>query len=495
MTSRAILKALAAAVLIVPLMAAAAFGLLTLSVATADHADIARAIAGALPEELGFPVIDQRRNGWREGFFPECAGLSLLLGEASAASSAAAVIRSETLLPPPERTICADLQAVLRGAPEDVTWFTYARYWHGSLLLHRGVLSVSDYGALQSVAFVAVGLAMVLLWAALAWRVGWAPASAIGVTLALLMDVVAVGLLPMQAVSVAAMLGCAAAFAAWAAPRDGAAVLAAAGVAGAAYNFFDFFCNPECLAALCAWAWAACGLVRGDRRTLFGVLCVFAAVLGGYALFWAAKWGIAAGYAAAAGDTLYLFSGGDAERWGPGTAGWFPGLAAGSVIGQAFDAWWKGGVAVAVGGVVLLCGMRAAAWRGSGGLVPLSERPPPLTPRRKGEGDAFRPETLPPYENRQTTLFPSPLRGGVRGGGRAEARKRLHTASGGSRSIVLLLPIALAWVGIEAISGHTVVHTAITFRIVPVTLALLLASALVLQMTSFSRKAAMSAAE
>ena len=160
--------------LILPLLAAGAFAVLAWSTAQADHRAIAAAIKAAPPVELGVPAIDQYRRGFREGFFPECAGLSLLLRE-DAAAPAASAIRSETILPPPDTTICRELLRAFADA-DAVTWFTYARYWHGSLLLHRAVLSFGSYALLQAVAAVLVGAGLVLLFAALARTAGVLPA-------------------------------------------------------------------------------------------------------------------------------------------------------------------------------------------------------------------------------------------------------------------------------------------------------------------------------
>ena len=50
--------------------------------------------------------------------------------------------------------------------------------------------------------------------------------------------------------------------------------------------------------------------------------------------------------------------------------------------------------------------------------------PPPLTPPHKGEGNfaaASQPQTLAIYDETVASMFPSPLWGGVRGGGEAGA--------------------------------------------------------------------------
>lgn len=430
MTFRDVLTALGAAVLILPLMAAIALGLLVHSATTADHAAIAQALGAAAKADLGLPTIDQRRNGFVEGYFSDCIGASLMLREASAPSPLAAVIRSETILPSPDRTVCAELQLVLEGKGENTAWFTYARYWHGSLLLHRAVLSGGDHARLLSISASLVGATLLLLFGALAWRVGWLPALVVTAAMALLSDTVAVGGVPMLAVSVAALFACAAAFAVVGARLDGPGALIAAGVAGAAYNFFDFLCNPECLAMLCAWTWAARGVVQGRRRPLLDIALVFAAVLAGYGAFWAVKWVIAA-FHAIGGSELYLFSVGDVDRWGPSHGAWAPVQAVGAILAQTFDAWWKAGIALALVAATVLA-------------VRLRGRPMPDMARS---------------------------------------------------SATLALPIVLGWLVIEAIAGHTLAHPAITFRIVPLSLGMILASALILsQIAPLSRKAAISPA-
>ncbi|MCC6919401.1 MAG: hypothetical protein IT548_09360 [Alphaproteobacteria bacterium] len=428
MTFRDLLSAAWRLALVLPLLAAAAFGLLAGATALADHATIGRAIRAAPPVELGVPAIDQYRRGFREGFFPECAGLSLLLREDEAAPLAS-VIRSETILPPPDTTICREL---LRAFADEgaVTWFTYARYWHGSLLLHRAVLSFGGYAALQAIAAGLVAGGLVLLFAALARRVGVVAAGLAVGTFALLGDAVAVGAVPMQAVSVTALAGAAAAFAQGGAGRGNAGVLVAAGLAGAAYNFFDFFCNPDVLAALCAWIFAAVRLKRGAAVRPFDIALVFGAVIAGYGAFWALKWGLALGYAAGGGE-VYLFSAGDAERWGPQGGGWLPGRASAAIVAATFDAWWKGGLAVVLAGIAWLA-VRHAGWR----------------------------------------------------------------ASAGATFALLLIPALLGFAGVEALAGHTLAHTALTFRLVPLAIGLGLASlVLAAQITPLSRKAAISPAE
>lgn len=344
MTFRDLWTAAAVGALLLIVMAAAAFGALTLSLAAADHPAIRAAIAATPAEDLGAPAIDRWRLGFLEGYFPECADLSLLLHEDATPNPAAAAIRAETIIPPPTTTICRELQRAL-GDEDSVAWFTYARYWHGALLLHRAVLSVWSYATLQAIAAGLVLLAGSVLFAALAWRVSPAAAAVLILPLALLSDALAIGGLPVQAVSFTALLAVAAAFAAFGATRTGAAALVAAALAGAAYNFFDFFCNPECLAALCAWSWAAAARVRGERRAMRGTALMFAAVLGGYVAFWALKWAIATGYGLAGGE-VYLFNVGDFERWTP--PGWMPGRAWAAVLMRTFDAWWKSAIGIVV---------------------------------------------------------------------------------------------------------------------------------------------------
>jgi hypothetical protein len=272
------------------------------------------------------------------------------------------------------------------------------------------VLSTGTYDDLQAVTARLVWGALALLFAVMIGRVGFWPALVLTLAIGTLTDTVAVGQLPMQAVSFAVMLAGGAAFMLVAARWRGVALLVAAGLAGALYNFFDFFCNPECLAAICAWGWAASAWRDGRPIRLLDVCLVFAAVMAGYTAFWAAKWGVAAAYSLLGGK-VYLFNGGDLTRWTP-VHGWIPGAALVSSFAVTFAHWWKAAIALALAVGVFLSA-------------------------------------------------------------------RHITKTGVKLSFALAVPLMLGFLFNEAVAEHTLAHPGMSYRIVPLSLALLLASVLI----------------
>ena len=339
-------------------LAAAGFGFIVWTIAAADHDAIRAALIAAPEADLGVPDLERRIDGFAQGYFPECAGLAILAREDVWPSPAYAAVRADTILPNGNAEMCVRLQRALRGA-DDGTWFTYARYWHGSLTLHRLVLSAYDYATLKAVTgalLVGMGLLMGL---ALAWRVS--PAAALAVTFAALAltDARAVAGLPVQGTGFAALFLAVALFAATGARRTGRAALVAAAVSGGVLNFFDFLYTPAAFAMLNAWVWLAAARPDEPPRSAKDGLHVFAASLAGYGAFWALKWAIA-GATDPTFHEIFVFGSNEFTRWGPGNSGYFPFAATLAVVAQAFDAWWKGGLAAAI----VLAAFAAARARG-----------------------------------------------------------------------------------------------------------------------------------
>ena len=425
MTLRDLPRAVLIGVPVLILLAAAAFWLTVSTIRATDTWALKAAIMQADPADLGMPGLERRVMGFHEGFFPECVGLTILLREPSWPDAEDSAVRADAVMPAQGRTVCQDLQKVIEDQ-DSVSWFTYARYWHGALNLHRVVLSQASYATLQQITRGLIAAALLALTGALAWRFGVWPGLAAGLVLMVLTDAIAIGALPILGVSVAALFGCAAAFVALAPGWRPVWVLVAAGLAGAVYNFFDFLCNPETLACLCAWAWMAARVKRGERAGVWPMLAIFAAVIGGYVGFWAMKWAVAVIYDLTGGD-IYIFNAGEFTRWsGPAVGAWFPGAAMLAIIGAAADTWWK------------------------------------------------------------ILSIAAVLAGTLAAGGRALHRPAYW---------VMLSPLLVAMLLLEAKGGHTMAHTAITFRFVPVALALMLASALIMrrQMISESRNVSISA--
>ena len=313
MTPSSILRALPRAAVLLIALAAAGFALIVWTIEGADHAAIRAALTAAPAQDLGVPELERRIAGFEQGYFPDCAGLAILTREDAWPNAAYAALRSDTILPRGNAEMCLRLQKALRGA-DDGPWFTYARYWHGALVVHRLVLGGgADYPALQGVAAALLGVAALLMGVALAWRIG--PAAALALTLA------------------AVLL------------TDARAVAAA--VSGGLLNFFDFLYTPAAFAMLNAWVWLAAARPDEAPRSARDGLYVFAASLGGYGAFWAVKWALAIS-TDPTGQTIFVFGANEFTRWGPGNGGYFPFAATAKIVAQTFDDWWKGGLAAAI---------------------------------------------------------------------------------------------------------------------------------------------------
>lgn len=340
MTFREMFRAALAAAALLLVMAAAGLGLLRASLTSADHGAIRAALAAAPASDLGLPRLLGRRDGFLINHYSDCVGLSILLREsawlAMDVDPVLPAIRADAILPDGAGTMCLRLRDAM--ADEDaVAWFTYARYWHGGLMVHRAVLSEAGYDALKLTARLLVGAGMLALLLALGWRVGGVAAAALLAPVAALTDLRAIGEVPLQAVCMAAMLLAAAAFVSFGAARRGWGALLAAALCGGALNFFDFLYNPSSFAMVCAWSWLAAGLMAGERRPALGALLVFLAAIGGYGGMWALKW-IAAFAADPAGTQIFVFGVGDFTRWGPVAT---PLAATAGVWAAAMDEGWK----------------------------------------------------------------------------------------------------------------------------------------------------------
>lgn len=352
MTFRDLWRAALIGAVILCALAALALGVLGLSVDSADHAAIRRALAEAPPQELGVPLLKRPVRGFEAGYFPDCAGLAILSREDRWPSAFVAAVRADTILPNGIEEMCQRVQTELHGGDAG-TWFTYARYWHGALLLHRAVLSGGSYADLQMAATAVVALALALLFATTAWRIGVVPAMLLVLSLALLTDARTVIDLPVQAVGFAAMLLAVAGFTAFGAGRTGAEALVAAAVTGAVLNFFDFLYTPAAFAMLNAWVWLAAARTDGAPRRAWDGLMVFGASLGGYAAFWALKWAIAFGFDPS-GSQIFIFGSNEFTRWGPATGATWPLKASGMAVAATFDIWWKIATAAALMGAALV---------------------------------------------------------------------------------------------------------------------------------------------
>ncbi len=413
MTFRDVFSAAALAAVFLVVLAVAGLAALRASVGSADHAAIRAALVAAPDADLGLPKLLVVEDGFRVNRYSECVGLSILLRESDWLAMADVdpvlpAIRADAILPDGTGTMCLRLNDALADEG-NVTWFTYARYWHGSLMLHRAVLSGGDYATLKLVAKLLLAGAALALLMALSARFGIVPALALVAPPAFLTDARVIGELPLQATCMTAMVLAMAGFVAFGARRRGMGALLAAALAGGALNFFDFLYNPSSFAMICAWSWLAAGAVENEKRPLGGALLVFLAALGGYGGMWALKW-VAAFAADPSGTQIFVFGVGEFTRWGPVTA---PLAATVKVWSSALDAGWK----IAVGAGLVGLGFAAALARGAA------------------------------------------MRGGV-----------------WPAALRLMTPILPAYAVIELMSGHTTAHPEFTFRIVPWTIAIVLAS-------------------
>lgn len=434
MNVRDVLRAAALAAVLLVVMAAAGLAALRTSVASADHVAIRAALAAAAPADMGLPRLIGRRDGFVVNHYSECVGLSILLRERDwlAMADVDAVIpaiRADAILPDGTGTMCLLLQDALRDEGA-VRWFTYARYWHGALMMHRAVLSAADYNTLKIAARALLALSALLLTLVLMRRVGPAAALALILPVVLLSDIRAIGDLPLQAMCMVALLLALAAFVAFGAARAGWGALLAAALTGGALNFFDFLYNPSSFAMVCAWSWLAAGWVNHERRSPLGAGLVFLAAMGGYGGMWMLKW-LAAFAADPGGTQIFVFGVGEFTRWGPVE---MPLAASARLWASAFESGWKIAVGLALVGLAFIAAQA-------------SRRGPEGPARWKG-------------------------------------------------ALWLMTPILPAWLVIELMSGHTMAHPEFTFRIVPWTIGVALASLVVASRYTApeARKAAISPA-
>lgn len=312
------------------------------SFSLSDHARVAQAMRDADPVVLG------AREGGRfaVNYFPECVAVALLLREASR-SDAAAPFRAEAILPPEGERICDTVRRALNGEA-DMPWFTYARYWHGYLTVHRAVLSHAGYETLRWGTGLAAMLSTLVFFVAFLRRVGPTAAICAALPVLALLDWSSLMLLPTHAIALSALFGAAAWFASGAAQRTPQGQLIAAAMAGAIYQFFDFLYHPALLALLVSFTAAAA--VEERQRLAVGFWC-FAAALGGYGALWSGKWVLALGLMAQ-GETIFLFTGGDFGRWAAGAI--WPGEATAQLTAFAFGAQPFTALAMILAGIAIV---------------------------------------------------------------------------------------------------------------------------------------------
>jgi len=245
--------------------------------------------------------------------FSECIGLSVSVNETE--GGLLSVLQSKAILWQPPTEICQSLSNHLAG--EEVSWFTYSRYWHGYRIVNQAVLSFYSFETLQ--AFCLAGLMLSLA----IWAFAQAQVSGIGIAIAsaiallVCTDLAPSYLVPTHAVSLTSLLLLSAGVAFMSKSMDFARLLPFCFIAGAIYNFFDFLYNPDLLIFLIGATVAlnAVGQFEDWRKLAARVFEAQLMVLVGYLAMWMAKWTI---------TTILLldfFPVQDIGRWLPGGSG------------------------------------------------------------------------------------------------------------------------------------------------------------------------------
>lgn len=344
----------ALALLMIPI-AAIALGLQLLSHAVTDDATVRSNIATSLASGEVFDLADPESGNER---FSECMALSILAHEAGK-PDLRATLAMEALKWDGATPLCKSLGRALadEGA---VQWFSYSRYWHGSLTMQRLWLDGHGYASLMALTHFLALASLAAFGLALAWRVsGVAAAVTVGLGY-FLSDLAFASHLPTQGISLAALFGGVAVFLVLPRRWNSESLGLAAFAVGTAYNYFDFLYNPGLLAGLLGWSVVLTGIGSTKPVDLaWRAGGITAMALTGYIAMWAAKWLLCCLYMAGSFDFFAILGPSNAMHWAlGGEAGVWPLEAIWILTGAAFRAWWSGPVALAAIALAL-----AAVWQ------------------------------------------------------------------------------------------------------------------------------------
>jgi hypothetical protein len=196
------------------------------------------------------------------------------------------------------RTPCDALhQAVAAAdADPDIVWLPYDRYWHGYRVVLDPLTALLPWRQAQFAVLallIACGVYFVRAAAAL---LGWPAAVVLTLPMIVMTDLPSIWTTMQAALATGFILG----GSGWMADRirTGGDLLLPAAVTGAVFNYLDFMINPPWQPMLIAFFVIAGG---AGFRQMAAVLTSWAA---GYAMTWAAKWGIAVLYG---GDWSYIW--------------------------------------------------------------------------------------------------------------------------------------------------------------------------------------------
>jgi hypothetical protein len=249
--------------------------------------------------------------GTRQTHFSECIAFSIL-ANSQVEGGFSRIIRMESNYWTPPQTICSTfLEAALDPARKQ--WFSYARYWHGYLILHKPILSYLDYRSFLKIINALFVIVLVVFALVISTRFGLLPVLALLTVFLLLSPGLWSWFNPTVAISFSTLLlGCT--YFSRFGPEQGMRdAVGAATVAGVAFNFFDFLYFPALLAAMICWL-ATIHQVRSrstpiDWRPLVLALISIAAYLG----MWMLKWWISFTWSFL--EPVQLPNTGDFSRW------------------------------------------------------------------------------------------------------------------------------------------------------------------------------------
>lgn len=245
--------------------------------------------------ELGPDVVPDGIGGLQDKY-TECLALGAQLGAPADRTLIARSLYSAQLGESAwQEDECEKTIAAVRAheAGNDVTGWSYARYWHGYTPLTRPVLALGGVAALRALVTLLFVLALAVAVLGLVTRLGWA------VTAALLLPVLgSTNVLSTPALALTHALSWCVIFAGTGAValvtgRWGwRAAIAAAALGSAVFNYIDLLTTPAAPWAWWTFAAAATVTVSGAprRETFRTLLAVGAAWPAAYALTWVTKW-------------------------------------------------------------------------------------------------------------------------------------------------------------------------------------------------------------
>ena len=293
--------------------------------------------------------------GTPQRHFSECIAFSILTNP-RVEGALSRIMKMEANLWTPPETICSTYLAGTSDTSQ-VQWFSYARYWHGYLILHKVILSFVDYRAFLKLINALLVSALVIFAVTLASRFQLFPTLVLLVVFLLLSPSLWSWLNPGVAISFSSLLLVGAYFDRYAADRLWPDAASAAVFAGAVFNFFDFLYFPALLAAMLCWL-AAIHQVGSRAATIDRTPLLLGMVsLAGYLAMWAVKWLIGLGWSHF--EPVQAPMVGDFSRWMFGGGGpYVPFAATVSILDRLLQPMLSLGLVCVVAAAYLLLAIR-----------------------------------------------------------------------------------------------------------------------------------------